>query len=346
MLNEEIKIVIVGGGFAGARATQGLAAAGFKNVTLIDKKDYFEVTYASLRALVQPQTGIRSRKRYIDFIKGKFHRGAVTILSPKLLSLADGQEIPFDIAVLATGSSYSTFPVAKSEKAMLLDERSHENQEAHTQLENSQNILIIGGGIVGVELAGEVADHYPDKSICLAQAGDELVPELKPKARKLALENLKSLGVEVMLNTYLSRHDNVYKKADLIYKCVGLKPNTAMLNANFKYKLDEKGRVRVDATFQMEGCEGIYAIGDCANVPEGKLGYLADKQAAALVKNIIALSNGKSAKPYKPNPMMSLVPIGRTQGFVQLPFAVTSFKFLINIKQKDMFIDKSFKTLR
>lgn len=105
-----------------------------------------------------------------------------------------------------------------------------------------------------------------------------------------------------------------------------------MMNAHFANKLDELGRIRVDATFKMEGSDSIYAIGDCANVPEGKLGYLADKQAAALASN-------------NPNPMMSLVPIGRSRGFVQLPFAVTSLNFLVNLKQKDLFINKTFKSL-
>jgi len=53
--------VILGGGFAGARVTQELAAAGFTNVTLIDRKEYFEVTYASLRALIDPEIGKRSK---------------------------------------------------------------------------------------------------------------------------------------------------------------------------------------------------------------------------------------------------------------------------------------------
>lgn len=57
------------------------------------------------------------------------------------------------------------------------------------------------------------------------------------------------------------------------------------------------------------------------------------------------MSNGKPSKNYKANPMMALVPVGRKQGLVQLPFAVTTLGFMVNMKQKDMFIEKSYKAL-
>ena len=345
IINKEMKVVILGGGFAGARVAQELVKAGFKNVTLIDRKDYFEVTYACLRTLAQPDLGRRSRKRYTDFIQAEFLQGAVKELAEKSLTLEDNTEVAFDIGVVATGSSYPGFPIAKSQEALSLPDRSSEMESASQQLSDAQEILIIVGGIVGVELAGEIADHYPKKSVVIAHAGKRLVPELKQKASTLAFESLESLGVDILLSTRLTKENDQYKNADLIYWCIGLKPNTEIFNANFSDKLDEHGRVRVTSTLQVEGSDFIYALGDCANVPEGKLGYLADKQAAALAKNLIALSKGKSQKPYKPNPMMSLVPIGRDGGFVQLPFAVTSLKFMVNMKQKDMFIRKTFKTL-
>lgn len=344
-MNKDQKILIIGGGFAGARMTQDLAKAGFKSITMIDKKDYFEVTYATLRALAQPDLGKSARKPYADFIKGEFRQGVVKDLAQNSATLEDGSQIDFDIAVVATGSSYSTLPIAKSQDAMTLSAREAEFADANQQLQAAQKVLIIGGGIVGVELAGEIADHHPDKSVLLAHSSDRLVEELKPKASMLAEKQLKSLGVKILYNTHLSPEDSTYQKADIVYMCVGLNPNTSLMKANFSSVLDEQGRIKVDGQFRAEGTDNIFALGDCANVAEGKLGYLADLQAGALAKNIIALSNGKSAKNYKLNPMMSLVPVGRKQGFVQLPFGVTTLGFMVNMKQKDMFIGKTFKTL-
>lgn len=344
-MNIDSKILVIGGGFAGARVTQDLAKAGFKHITLIDKKDYFEVTYSTMRALAQPALGNHSRHAYADFIKGEFIQGVVAELAPSAAQLADGSSLDFDIAVLATGSSYPTFPIGKSQTAMTLSDRNTEVSEAHEQLVGAQNVLIIGGGIVGVELAGEIADHFPAKSVTLAHSANRLLQELKPKASNIADKKLKGLGVNVRYNTRITENDEAYKQADLVYNCVGLKPNTALMDTHFSSTLDEQSRVKVDSQFRVEGTENIFALGDCANIPEGKLGYLADQQAGTLAKNIVAMANGKAAKNYKANPMMALVPVGRKQGLVQLPFAVTTLGFMVNMKQKDMFISKVYKAL-
>lgn len=339
------KILVIGGGFAGARVTQDLARAGFTDITLIDKKDYFEVTYATMRAVAQPELGQRSRRAYADFINGEFVQDVVDELTPTNAIFANGERLKFDIAVVATGSSYPTFPIGKSQDSMTLADRNAEVASAHDKLGAAQNVLIIGGGIVGVELAGEIADHYPDKSVTLAHAGGRLLEELKPKAGKIAAEKLEDLGVTIHCNTMVEEGDEHHSKADLIYTCIGLKPNTSLVTHNFPSSLDANARLIVDGRFRVEGTENLYALGDCANVPEGKLGYLADQQAAALAKNIIATAKGKPTRDYKPNPMMALVPVGRKQGVVQLPFAVTTLGFMVNMKQKDMFISKTYKQL-
>lgn len=345
MFSKEAKILIIGGGFAGARVTQDLAKAGFNHVTLVDKKAYFEVTYATLRSLAQPDLGKRSRLPYEDFINGTFHQGDVTTLTHNAALLADGSKLVFDMAVIASGSSYSTFPIAKSQNAMQLAQRETELTHARQQLNDVKTILIVGGGIVGVELAGEIADHFPEKTVTLVHGSDRLLPELKPKASQLADKQLSALGVKIRYNTRLSPNDDLYQNADLVYHCVGVTPNTSMMKAHFNDQLDQNGRIKVDAQFRVEGTQHLFALGDCANIPEGKLGYLADKQASALAKNMIALASQKTPKHYKANPMVSLVPVGRHQGFVQLPFAVTTLKLMVNMKQKDMFIQKEWKNL-
>ncbi|MBR7889536.1 FAD-dependent oxidoreductase [Marinomonas sp. A79] len=344
-MNKNSKLVIIGGGFAGARVAQDLANAGFTNVTLIDKKDYFEVTYATLRTLAEPELGQRSRMPYSQFIKGTFLQGSVVALKENHAVLDDGSLFEFDLAVIASGSSYPSFPIAKSQQALSIAGREEEISEANQTLKVAKNVLIVGGGIVGVELAGEIADHFPEKTVSLAHNGNRLVPELKAKASQTAEKQLKKLGVTVHNNKRVTESDSLYQQADLVYQCVGALPNTKMLESHYSQTLDSKGRIKVNTQFRVEGTEHLFALGDCANVPEGKLGYLADQQASALAKNIIALAANKSMKPYKANPMMSLVPVGRQQGFVQLPFMVTTLNLMVNMKQNDLFILKSYKNL-
>lgn len=344
-MTKDQAISILGGGFAGARVAQDLAKAGFANVTLIDRKDYFEVTYSTLRTLAEPGMGSRARMRYADFLKAGFRQGEVTELAEGSARLADGTEIPFDTAIVATGSSYTSFPVAKSRDALTEAERVAEMAAEHERLLAAKSVLIVGGGPVGVELAGEIADHFPDKTVTVTEGRDRLLGDLKPKASRIAERQLKGLGVAVSTGTRLAPDDPAYRNADIVYTCVGLVPNTAFMEANFASSLDASGRIAVDERFRAAGSDSIYAIGDCAGIPPVKFGYIADAQAALLARNIAAEAAGKPAKAYKPQAVMSLVPAGRRQGVAQLPFAVTTLGLLVNMKQKDMFIARQFKNL-
>ena len=110
------------------------------------------------------------------------------------------------------------------------------------------------------------------------------------------------------------------------------------MKANFAPALDPAGRIAVDDRFRVAGTDNLYAIGGCAGIPPVKFGYIAVAPAALLARNIAAEAAGKSAKAYKAQTVMSLVPAGRRQGVAQLPLAVTTLGLLVNMKQKDMFI--------
>ena len=266
-------------------------------------------------------------------------------LTSSSAKLTDGTDLPFDTAVVATGSSYASFPIAKSRDAIGIEARAAEMAGEHERLAAAKTVLIIGGGPVGVELAGEIADHFPGASVTVAEAGPRVLGDLKPKASRIAEGQLKSLGVSILTNTKLGPQDEVYQQADVVYMCVGLVSNTAFMTPHFADKLDAAGRIVVDDQLKMTGSETIYAIGDCASSPAVKFGYVADAQAAHLAKNFAALADGKAAKSYAAPGVMSLVPIGRKQGVVQLPFAVTTLGFLVNMKQKDMFITRQYGNL-
>jgi NADH dehydrogenase FAD-containing subunit len=345
-MNKKQKILIIGGGFAGARVAQDLVKAGLLDVTLVDRKDYFEVTYAMLRCLAgADELATRARMRYEDFMKSKFILGEVSKLAENSATLDDGSELAFDYAIVASGSSYRTFHIAKSFEAKTLDARHQEFDVAQKELEVAKEVTIIGGGSVGVELAGEIAFAYPDKSIALIEGGPRLLGGLTPKASATATKQLENLGVNVLLNTMLQEGDSALANAEVVYHCLGLTPNTDLMAEHFSSSLNETGRIKADKFLRMAGKDHIFAIGDCADVPEGKLGYNADRQGAAVAKNILCTINKKRLKAHKPSPMMALVPTGQKTGLVQLPFGVTTLRFMVNMKQKDLFISKQFGNL-
>jgi len=354
-MNNKAKILIVGGGFAGARAAQELSIKGFTDVTLVDRKGYFEVTYAVLRGVTEPDNwGKRSRIAYADFIQGRFIQASVTELTDSIAKLDNGDSLAFDYAIVATGSSYGSFPIAKSNEALSITARESEISTHYQKLNESSSALIIGGGPVGVEFAGELADYFPQLDVTLVHGGKALLDSFSDKAGSVALKKLRELGVTVKLDTRLEANENGRYQvvgsndslsADLVYECIGSKPHNEMLKKHFADCINSDGRLRVDITLRVIGHPHIFAVGDIADVDELKLGYLAGIQGTAVAQNLALLVRGKSLKNYKTNPKMALVPVGRKTGLVQLPFGVTSLKFMVNMKQKDLFISKSFKTL-
>jgi len=359
-------IVIIGGGIAGTRVAQDLSKFNKKglDIKLIDKKEYFEVPYATLRGIIEPDTiGKTLRKKYQDFLKIEFILGKVINISTNKIELEDGREFTFDIAIIATGSSYRSFSIPKPPDVMVrIKDRQNQFLEENQKLLNAQAILIIGGGTVGVELAGDIAYSYPEKNITLIESSPRLLNGFKARASKVAKNQLEKMGVRVILNEFIekdmkekglwiSQRTNSTYAADLTYLCVGISPNSSFMKLNFPNSVDDNERIKVNYKLQQGINKNIFVIGDCNNVPEFKLGILADKQARFLVKNLKKLIRSDfnyniSLSSYRPKSAISIVPIGKKNGIVQLPIGAFKLKPLVAYKNKDLFVKRQFKKLK
>jgi apoptosis-inducing factor 2 len=347
------KIIIIGGGFAGTTCAINLSKNAQFDVTLVDIKEYFEDTFAQLAALTEPKNiGEKSRFLYKSFLKTNFIQDSVRSISKDTVEFLNNPSLKFDILIIATGSNYKSFPVAKPSGLSALQDRNTFFTSENLKLINAKSITIIGGGPVGVELAGEISTKFPDKKITLIHGSNRLLDSLNEKAGKLAFRQLESSGVRIVLKEKVSRlNEHTCKsditgslyEADIFYNCTGSKPNTDFMKSAFPGSIDEKGLIIVDNFFKVKGTENIYAIGDCNNIPEAKLGYLAGLHGELLAKNIVKAETDKNPVPYKTKSTMALVPIGREKGVSQLPFGVFDFKFMIKMKTKDFFISKFLK---
>jgi apoptosis-inducing factor 2 len=336
-------VVIYGGGMAGAILAKNLCID--CNVTLVDSNDYFEVPMAAPRSLVTPDFASRSiiplklALPNVQLVRGtlkEFHG------STGIVSLPDGNELRMTatVTVLATGSSFSN-PLMRATNARF-EERQAFYAKFQTRLIQASRILIVGGGPIGVEVAGEISDNYPNKSITILNAGPRILMSTSEEAAQHAAAVLHSRGVHIICNEKLTHAESpeseVFAPAgealtssgrtisyDLIIWCIGGKPNTDYMEVNYPNLLDKVGRIRVTPHLRVTGMSSVFALGDITNLDENKMAWHVTPQVKNVAFNIRKVLKGRTAdselrthRPRTGNPMMA-ISIGRHTGVSHLP---------------------------
>jgi NADH dehydrogenase FAD-containing subunit len=156
------------------------------------------------------------------------------------------------------------------------------------RIKAAKNIVVVGGGAVGIEIAGEIAATYPKsdgKKITLIHKGKSLMNDTyNSKFRKGLQTQLLDLGVNLHLGDALQGDYNFeetngqtlttiggakLEHVDLVIQATGGKVNTDLLKGLVPSLLSSNG-VKVKPTFQLEGHDNIFAVGDVADLPEQK----------------------------------------------------------------------------
>lgn len=306
------KIIIIGGGFLGSCAAR-LLENDFE-VTLIDNKDYFEFTPGILRTIVEPEYAKKMEVKHQAYLKKtRFIYGDATSITEKNVYLGK-KKIPFDYLIIATGSTYST-PIKEAD--IILTTRAKELQKYYDKLEKAQHALIIGGGFVGVELAAEIIEHYPNKKVTIVHAKEKLLERSTQKAQVYAEQFLRKKGVELILN------ERIIKKtcmstgrvipASICFLCTGITPNTSFLDKTW---LNERKQVKVNEHLQVEGYQHIFAGGDASSVLEEKTAQNAEQHAKTIAKNIKAIETRNQLEKYIPTSRIMVISLGKKHGIL------------------------------
>jgi NADH dehydrogenase FAD-containing subunit len=195
-MSAEPTVVVIGGGYGGVNAAKALDTD--TNVVLVEPKDAFVHSVASLRALVEPAFLPRIFLPYDKLLtRGRVeHDRAIAVGAHRVL-VASGKEITADYVVLASGSHYP-FP-AKSD----VDETGRAIDKfagAHDRLQRAGRVLLVGAGAVGIELAGEIKYTWPEKHVMLLGAADDVLgDQFRPELRAELRAQLDEIGVELRL---------------------------------------------------------------------------------------------------------------------------------------------------
>jgi NADH dehydrogenase len=273
------------------------------------------------------------------------------------------REIPYDHLVLALGSVSNFYGLENVKRLAfsfksLLDAiriRNHviemfELADRDPDVDSRRarlTFVVAGGGFAGVELAGALNDFcrgiladYPglsreDVQVVLVHSRDTILPELSESLGRYARVSMEARGVVFKLNTRLldARPGAVVLsdgdlRAETLVWTAGVAPSPLL--ATLPFARDKRGAVVVESTMAVPGSPGVWALGDCAALLDGKTGkpcpptaQFAMREGAALAKNIVASLSGGAVRDFHFDSLGALCVVGHQTACAELtlPFA-------------------------
>lgn len=191
--SKPIDCVIVGGGYSGSKMAYQFDS--IFNVTLIDTKNYFEITSDIIPIIAAPWSEkseeackkLQVLHRYYLKRANVLTGRAKTVTESEVI-LEDGRKVPYNVLVVATGEEKS-FPFRSTQKTIggRVAELKHFNQFLGTL----KKVAIVGGGPMGVTLAAELSENRPDLEIHLFHSSAEVMTQSPELVRDYAIQFLK-----------------------------------------------------------------------------------------------------------------------------------------------------------
>ena len=372
---EQKRVVIIGGGFGGLELAKRLRRSGMQ-IVLIDKHNYHQfqpLIYQVASAGMEPSSISFPYRRVFQKYKNLHFRLAEVkgIDTERKEVITNIGSIGYDYVVLAAGATTNFYGNKEIEKAaMPMKSLSEATGIRNTILANIEraittedpvfrqellNIVIVGGGATGVELAGVISEmkrtilprDYPEldvslMNVYLIQGDNRLLPAMAAESSQKAMDFLRSMGVNVILSKLVTdyRQHKVLLNDGSSIATRSLIWVSGIIGVAFDGLAKEcygRGRrVLVDAFNRVKGADDVFAIGDQALMPDVEKAYpgghpqlaqVAIQQGKLLAKNLVRIEKGKACKPFHYQNLGSMATIGRnkavaefalfkTQGFI------------------------------
>ena len=359
------RIVIVGGGLGGLELAFKLVDGDYQ-VVLIDKNNYHQfppLIYQVASGGLEPSSISFPFRRLFQGKKDFFFRmtKVESVNTDKKIINTTVGEIDYDYLVMAFGAKTNffgnkdieatTLPMKSVSEAMKLRNTILRNLELALTEEDParkqalMNIVVVGGGASGVEIAGAVAEmkkniiarDYPDLDssqmhIYLVNAADRLLSAMDPVSSKRAERDLKELHVHIRQPQFATEYkDGILKTSagleiptQTVIWVSGICANT--VEGFPAESIGHAGRFLTNRFCRVKGVKDVYAIGDVSLVegdeeyPLGhpQLAQVAMQQAKTVAKNFKAMSKGKELKPFKYKNLGVMATIGRNHAVAEI----------------------------
>ncbi|KZT30804.1 FAD/NAD-P-binding domain-containing protein [Neolentinus lepideus HHB14362 ss-1] len=332
-------VIIIGGGTAGTIIARELSVKLDRSkyqLILITSRPEFLFLPASLRVLVVDGYPIEDAFMPYDklFVNGNgtVRVGTVAAIENNKegkggrVVLEDGDSVQWDALVLASGSTWEGPLAFPSDR-----EQYHAHIRSWRQrFHDATHVVLAGGGSVGLEIAGELKDVYPNKKVTIVHGDEHLLNAIYPtKWRKNIGKRLRSRGVELVLNDYVeaapesgpivTRNGHTIQDADIVVPSRGGRSNTSFIKSLIPSPVNDRGFVKVEPTLQVQSHPGIFAVGDIMDWQEAKQFAKARSHASVVVANVLTYLEGQPAKKvYKGSPELIIITNGKNGGFAYL----------------------------
>ncbi len=267
-------------------------------------------------------------------------------------------EVPFDHLVLAFGAVPNFFGLpgvaenaltiksladATALHAHVVDKLEHADLQDDADLRRELlTFVVAGGGFAGVETIAELNDfvracgrYYPrvqpeEPRLVLVQSGQRILPEVSEKLSAYALRKLRQRGVEVVLEARVKEctatevrlsNGDLIRTRTLVWSA-GLAPCQILASVDLP---KNAGKIQVEQTLQVKDRPGIWALGDCAAVPDlvpGKscppTAQHAIRQGRLIADNIAAAIKGAPPVAFHYKPLGLMAGLGRRSAVAEI----------------------------
>ena len=270
-------VVIIGGGQGGFQTAASLRAEGYEErITLIDdepgvpyqrpplSKGFLLGKQEQRHAELRPAAFYETQR--IDLVTGR----VATIDRPsRRITLDSGEHIEYDTLVLATGARNRILPDVALGRVCYLRTLG-EATEIRQRLSAAQDVVVIGGGFIGLEVAA--AARTLGKQVTVIEGQSRLMARVvAPVVSEYFRSQHEAKGVDILLNAALFGitekevllGERMRRPADLVVAGIGVVPNVELAR---EAGLPAGNGITVDEYLQTPD-ERIFAIGDCAESP-------------------------------------------------------------------------------
>jgi len=315
------KIVVVGGGYGGTEVIRQLINRGVRNVEieLISNKRNFENTIGGVEIISEK---MRADELIYDLKElSSYWNFSLTIGSVEGIDLnrkgvkIENKEKDYDVLIVAIGSEPNFFNISGTDLALTaysLSDFGIINERLKQLNRDSPDVVIVGAGFVGLEVAAEVLDlskaMKKDVKVTVVEKMKSVLSAYNNDlAKKIAFEQFTSRGAKIILGKGVKQiekekvvlEDGSAIEADLTIWTAGIKSSgtaSKIVGASLY-----KGYVKVDEKLLIKGTEDSFAVGDVAFVKIN--GKEAQKMAAEALEQgkTVAKNIGLIAKRQKPN---------------------------------------------